>query len=208
MKKKMKKGREALEIVERMVERGRIKDRERVLRRAQKKLTKSEAEKFYDFKYEEGKFKIIENKEYIEMAENLCGYYILETTKIEMKEKEVEENYKRLKYVERAFRELKEIRPIFHWKERRVRTHIFLCILAQVLVSKAIETLKEKGWLDERHSFKTFLDILSSIQIGLFEIDSAKKWIISELKKEQEEVIKLFNIDLEYFRNPYKELVD
>jgi len=39
-----------------------------------------------------------------------------------MEEKEIEQHYKSLKFVEEAFRQLKqliEIRPIFHWKERR-----------------------------------------------------------------------------------------
>jgi transposase len=42
--------------------------------------------------------------------------------------------YKSLSQVERAFRALKttslEIRPIYHWRERRVRGHVLLCMLA------------------------------------------------------------------------------
>jgi len=40
--------------------------------------------------------------------------------------------FKVLKPVERIFRELKdliEIRPVFHWKDKRVRIYIFLCII-------------------------------------------------------------------------------
>ena len=46
----------------------------------------------------------------------------------------VVESYKRLSEVERAFRSLKsvdlKIRPIHHHLEDRVRTHVFLCMLA------------------------------------------------------------------------------
>jgi transposase len=42
--------------------------------------------------------------------------------------------YKSLAHVERAFRSLKSIDlavwPVFHWTEPRVRTHIFLWLLA------------------------------------------------------------------------------
>jgi hypothetical protein len=45
--------------------------------------------------------------------------------------------YKSLARVERAFRSLKtsglRVRPIFHWKERRVRAHLLLCMLAYYL---------------------------------------------------------------------------
>lgn len=42
--------------------------------------------------------------------------------------------YKQLSHVERAFRTLKspelEVRPIYHRKEERIRSHVFLCMLA------------------------------------------------------------------------------
>jgi hypothetical protein len=45
--------------------------------------------------------------------------------------------YKDLSQVERAFRCLKtvdlEIRPIYHWKDDRIRAHVFLCMLAYYL---------------------------------------------------------------------------
>ena len=42
--------------------------------------------------------------------------------------------YKSLSHVERAFRSMKtidlKVRPIFHWLDRRIRAHVFLCMLA------------------------------------------------------------------------------
>ncbi len=195
----LEKGKKALKEVKEMIDKGKIRNKTKVIRRAQKKLTKSGAENFYDFTYSDGEFKIIENKRYIEMARNLCGYYILKTTKIDMPDEDVENNYKQLKIVERAFRELKdlvEIRPIFHFRCRRVRTHIFLCILAQVLASKTKDVLKKSGWLDKQknHSLQYFLDIISSIQLGIFEIEDVKERVINELEETECEVLKLFNM--------------
>lgn len=212
LNKLLEKGKASLEGVRKMVENGYVKDHTKTIRRAQKRLTKSNGEKFYDFSYKEGKFEIIENKEYIDMAKNLCGYYVLESTKVDMPDKEVEEHYKGLKFVERAFRELKEvveIRPVFHWKERRVRVHIFLCILAQALVNKCMQILKESKWLDKdkNYSFRYFLDILSRIELGIFEIEDAREKIISELDEEQIEILKIFDMNLKWFKNPCKQIV-
>jgi transposase len=140
------------------------------------------------------------------MARSLCGYYIIKTTLIDMKEDKIEENYKQLKTVERAFRELKElvrIRPIFHWEDRRVKTHIFLCILAQTIVNKIRERLKVSGWLDEKknNSFESFLDTIDSIDLGIFEIEKAKKEIVTPPEEEQQKLLKIFNIEKSLFTN-------
>ena len=128
----LNKGEEGLMSVLEMVKNGRLKGYESVIRRAQKKLTESGAGRYFDFEYKDGEFRIIRKEQEIQKAIALCGYYVLETTEVGMPDSEVEENYKKLQQVERIFRELKdliEIRPVFHWKDRRVRTHIFLCII-------------------------------------------------------------------------------
>jgi hypothetical protein len=63
-----------------MVEKGVIKDEVKVIKKAQEKSVKSECERFYDFAYKDGKFKIIEKKELREKVRALCGYYVLKTT--------------------------------------------------------------------------------------------------------------------------------
>jgi hypothetical protein len=66
----------------------------------------------------------------------LDGIYVLRTSVGEnrLDAPEVVRAYKQLKEVEKGFRALKgpdlEIRPIHHRRERRVRAHVFLCMLA------------------------------------------------------------------------------
>ena len=66
----------------------------------------------------------------------LDGIYVIRTglKKKQMSAAEAVRSYKFLAQVERAFRSLKtvdlKIRPIHHWLEKRVRAHIFLCMLA------------------------------------------------------------------------------
>lgn len=113
-----------------MVDKDRLKKYDKVIKRLEKKLTQSRALKYYDFENKEGQeFKIIEKKAEIERAKRLCGYYILETSETQMVDDKVEGSYKRLKEVERVFHDLKDlidIRPVYHFIERRVESHIFL----------------------------------------------------------------------------------
>lgn len=76
------------------------------------------------------------NQEKID-AEAACdGLYVIRSnvSDQEMSAAKLVENYKNLQAVERAFRSVKsvdiQVRPIFHYKENRVRAHIFICMLA------------------------------------------------------------------------------
>ena len=80
-----------------MVEEKRLKDLVKIIKKAQKKLTESNALGFYELKYENGKFEIIEDTSFIEKARALCGYYILCTTKVEIQDRQVEAHYKQQK---------------------------------------------------------------------------------------------------------------
>jgi len=63
----------------------------------------------------------------------------------EMTRDEVRDNYKRLQVVERPFRYLKtdlEIRPLFHWKDSRIRGHVFVCFLAYLVEQQMRLALK------------------------------------------------------------------
>lgn len=61
------------------------------------------------------------------------GKYILLTTEKRLSAEELALQYKNLFRVERAFRSLKhtiDLRPIYHWREYRVKAHLTLCVLS------------------------------------------------------------------------------
>ena len=66
----------------------------------------------------------------------LDGIYVIRTSipKEVITDADAVRHYKRLTRVESAFRSMKTVtlmvRPIYHWLEKRVRAHIFLCMLA------------------------------------------------------------------------------
>jgi transposase len=76
-------------------------------------------------------------------AQRLDGGYLLKTDRQDLTDEEIWRTYILLTRVEAAFRAMKSPlaeRPIFHRLERRVQTHIFLCVLAYHLLV-AIEKL-------------------------------------------------------------------
>lgn len=98
-------------------------------------------------------------------AEELDGSYLLKTDRQDLSAEEVWRIYTLLTRAENAFRNMKSPlaeRPIFHQIERRVETHIFLCVLAYHLLVAIEKTLLDKG---VHTSWGTVKEILSTHQV-------------------------------------------
>ncbi len=82
-----------------------------------------------------GKLKI--DKAKVKQYEKLDGKYLLSTSDASLSAEDVALGYKQLMEVERAFRTLKStlsLRPVYHTKDDRIRSHVLLCWLALLLV--------------------------------------------------------------------------
>ena len=95
-------------------------------------------------------------------AEALDGSYLLRSDRMDLSADEAWRTYVLLTRVENAFRAMKsplEGRPIFHHVERRVETHIFLCVLAYHLLITIEKTLLDRGvhtsWESVRETLQT-----------------------------------------------------
>ena len=81
-------------------------------------------------------------------AEELDGAYFLRTSRKDLGPEEIWRTYIVLTRIESAFRDLKgtlDMRPVYHQKEIRVETHVFLAVLAFHLQVVIERTLKEAG---------------------------------------------------------------
>jgi hypothetical protein len=102
---------------------GRVKDRHRMA-------------KHFELEIGEGTFSFRRRQDAITQEAALDGLYVIRTSlpPERLDAREVVLAYKRLSEVERDFRMLKgddlEVRPIHHWREERVRGHLFLCLIA------------------------------------------------------------------------------
>jgi len=77
------------------------------------------------------------------------GWFLIKSNlSLEWSKEEIVSGYKTLWKVEHGFRELKhsfDIRPMYHWTERRIRAHIFLCFIGMVVTSVIEKRLKDSG---------------------------------------------------------------
>jgi transposase len=81
------------------------------------------------------------------------GKLLVRTSRKDMKALEVIRRYKELTDIERAFRTLKsslEIRPIYHWTDRRIQAHVFICVVA-LQIGRGNEALVTRQWLECRN---------------------------------------------------------
>jgi transposase len=112
-------------------------------------------------------------------AEQLDGAYLLKTNRQDMTAAEMWRTYMLLTRVEAAFRTLKtplRERPIFHQLERRVETHIFLCVLAYHLVVCVEHALRQRGM----HScWDTVRKTLSTHQVVTVRLPTAEGPVLS-----------------------------
>jgi transposase len=108
------------------------------------------------------KFRYEVDAEQYDRAQQLDGTYLLRTDRTDLGGEEAWRLYILLTRAEDAFRDMKSPlseRPIFHHLERRVETHIFLCVLAYHLLVAVENTLLDQGvhtsWHTVRETLQT-----------------------------------------------------
>lgn len=131
--------------------------------------------RYYQVTYE-AKTKTLEwqeSQEKKQVAEELDGSYLLKTSRTDMSAEEIWRTYMLLTRVESAFRDMKSPlaeRPIFHQLQKRVQTHIFLCVLAYHLLVAIEKTFLDQGI---HTSWETLREKLSTHQTATVVLPSA-----------------------------------
>ena len=88
------------------------------------------------------------DEETIQRDSRFDGYYGIQTSEQNLKPEEVLSAYHTLWKIEESFRIMKstlEVRPIFHWTEKRIKGHFVICFLAFLLERKLEQKLSKAG---------------------------------------------------------------
>lgn len=88
------------------------------------------------------------NQQAIKEEASYDGKYVLVTNNQELTSGEIALSYKELWRVERAFREMKsglDLRPVYHWTDKRIRGHLMVCFPAFLLESAVRRKLERSG---------------------------------------------------------------
>lgn len=125
-------------------------------------------EKFYTITVSDDSVTYEKKEEELTIAQSLDGVYVLETTigKDEMTKKDIQKSYKLLRQIEDGFKRMKgdlEIRPVFHWKQNRIKGHVFLCFLAYCVEQELYRRWHASG-LSKEMEWKEMVSVIKRWQ--------------------------------------------
>jgi hypothetical protein len=146
-----------LEPIRRATERQRnpLRGKQEIGLRVGKVIGKHKMAKHFDLTITENSFTYTRNEAQIRDEAALDGLYVVRSSVDEkrMDSEQVVETYKSLAKVERAFRCLKTVdlslRPIYHRSDERIRSHVFICMLAYYVEWQMREKLRPVLFADD-----------------------------------------------------------
>jgi transposase len=159
---------EALEKIQGMIARGYLKDTDKIGVRVGRVINKYKMAKHFKLEIKENKFCFEIDKQKVDEEAALDGIYVIRTSLEELPAADAVRHYKSLSQVERAFRSIKtmdlEVRPINHHLEKRVRAHLFLCMLAYYVKWHMMEAWRPLLFADENQQAKQTRDPVAPAQ--------------------------------------------
>jgi len=153
---------EALTKIQGMIERGYLKDADKIGIRVGRVINKYKMAKHFKLEIAERKISFEIDEEKVNEEASLDGIYVIRTSLKKLSGADAVRHYKSLSQVERAFRSIKtmdlEVRPINHHLEKRVRTHLFLCMLTYYVKWHMMEAWRPLLFADEEQQAKQTRD--------------------------------------------------
>jgi transposase len=137
----MERTRKELEALRTQVEKGELKEPDKIGAAAATKLRRNHGHRYFDWELRQGKFRFFEHPLNLAREKALEGKYVIQTEERSLSPVEAVAAYKELNEVERGFSPLKgllELRPVYHHQDARVQAHVFVAALA-LLLDRALE---------------------------------------------------------------------
>ena len=172
------------------VGKGRIKNRDSIVMKIGE-VTK-EVRKYFVIKHDKNKldFDFSLNELVLAKEKKLDGKYVVCCTDVDMFAREILLAYRDKDKAEKAFRCIKcfiKVRPIRHWKENRVKAHIFLCVLAYLL-KKVLEYKLELNGL--KMTAEEALNELSGIKMISYDVGGGVIDKVTKMDEKQKLILK------------------
>jgi len=167
----MDRTRQKLEQLRARVASGRLKDRDKIVKAAERVVGKNHGERYYAYEVNtQGAFEFTECAS-LEHEKRIEGKYVIATAEKSLSVLDALAIYKDLADLERGFRHLKDVlalRPIYHQIEPRVRAHIFVAALA-LLVQRLLDRRLQEAGID--FSATRALEALSTVRQVTFRVE-------------------------------------
>ena len=189
-----------LEGLNTTIQKGYLKDRDKIIVRASLIVRRHKVKRYITWSIPEGEGFLISctrNDKEITKDELYDGVYVLRTNKTDMTAAELVAAYKQLNRVEMAFRCLKdtlEIRPVYHWKEERVKAHIYICVISY-LIHTAIEYLLKNNGI--QLGTDAFLKKVNKVKLITLTDEDGKviaRKVTKKIDEKAKDALKIFGI--------------
>ncbi len=162
--------------------------------------------KFVTWGVKEGKLEWQFDEPAIAAEKAFDGCYIIraDVPKEKLKETELVETYKQLSLVEQAFRNLKtvslEMRPMYHKKDDRIRSHVFICMLAYYLQWHLVQRLKplfesDGQGEDRKWTLQNVLESLKGVRRDRVTLGQVEVQLVTEVNLDQRRIMELLKKD-------------
>lgn len=144
----------------------------------------------YEVELAGGQLSVKKNRKALAWEDTIDGVLMLETTDLDLAAEEIVKRYKELAEIERGWRTLKSsllLRPVYHWTERRIRAHIFICVLALQLerwMRNRLETL----------SVPKALQMLQQIKVGELSVNGKSVTMATRTTAEHKEILRQLGV--------------
>ncbi len=196
-KERLEKAEKELQRIQDIFISGKRKNREQLLQQAARYLQRCNLSRFFTLQTDKTSGIVCSLKrEIVDFESSLDGYFVLRTNRTDLSQSEAVAAYKTLARVESAFKELKnfiDLRPMYHWAERRVEAHVFICVLAY-LIEICIEIrLKEANM---KMTARKALNLLSDVKLVKQSVGEIEMCTYSKPTPEASKIIQALKLKL------------
>jgi len=140
----------------------------------------------------ENKYELNEKK--IKRDEQFDGILAICTNDDVLTDVEVLDQYRHLFQIEQSFRTMKsimEVRPMFHWTDKRIKGHIAMCYLTLAILRNIQLRLRKEGHIWTENAIIKALD---KMQVSKVEQGNKTFYIRSKITEDQEILVKTFKL--------------
>jgi transposase len=109
---------------------------------------------------------------------------------------EVVESYKSLWQIEQGFKQLKtelKLGPVYHYTDKRIRSHVFICFLALILRRLMTINLSKKY---KKASYPDCLDELKQLSVVEMKVKNEEIHVLTEIKKNAKKMFSCLKLEL------------
>lgn len=156
--------------------------------------SKLSAKARYHYLKKEGEQTYKLNEAKIKADEKFDGILAISTNVDELTEIEILDQYRHLFKIEQSFRTMKtllEVRPMFHWTDKRIRGHVCMCFISLAMLRNTELRLNKAGhhWPENK-----IIKVLDRMQLSQIEQNGETYFLRSKIETDQQTLAKVFKL--------------